>query len=73
MRFPPTPPKGSDLSVAADMHGHNFPPDRMTGNERPGGHDFQHSLLCWGLISTFDIAHKGVKLRSYGEALAVGI
>jgi RHS repeat-associated protein len=40
--FPPRPPKNSGLLVAADMHGHNFPPGHSTGNEQPGGHDFRH-------------------------------
>jgi hypothetical protein len=39
--FPPTPPKNSGLLVAADMHGHNFPPGSRTGNELPSGHDFR--------------------------------
>jgi hypothetical protein len=42
MGSPPTPPKGSGLSIAGDMHGHNFPPGHRTGNEQPSGHDFLH-------------------------------
>jgi hypothetical protein len=41
MGFPPTPPKGSGLLIAADMHSHTFPPGHRTGNEQPSAHDFR--------------------------------
>jgi hypothetical protein len=39
--FPPVPPKGSGLLIAADMHSHTYPPGHRTGNELPSGHDFR--------------------------------